>query len=289
LLTEVESAYLAAEPQTSLKTKLNPDSTFISLPAQAPDPIVSVVVCEFEEIPEVVRSPQISAESDIFCDELEVILSQNISDAEIRYTLDGADPVETSDIYQNPIVLDKTATVKCRIFRDGHAISPQVEETFEKVIPRPPEKNIALSQGIEYRYYEGEWEKMPDFDSLIPIDSGFTEQMDLSPQKRKEYFALSYAGYLSVERRGVYTFALTSDDGSRLFIGKNLVVDNDGLHGPRTVLGRIALEGGAHPITLEFFQRSGGQELEVVYYGPGVKEQIIPSSALSHAKHGKHP
>jgi alpha-L-fucosidase len=284
LLTEVESAYLMAKPSKRLKTKLNHDSTVISLPTKAPDPIVSVVVCEFEETPEVVRSPQISAESDIFSDELEVILSQNIREAEIRYTLDDTEPVETSVIYQNPIVLDKTATVRCRIFRDGYAIGPPAIKTFKKVEPLPSVKNIALSQGMEYRYYEGEWEKMPDFDSLIPIDSGYTEQMDLSPQKRKEYFALSYAGYLSVERRGVYTFALTSDDGSRLFIGKNLVVDNDGLHGPRTVLGRIALEAGAHPITLEFFQRSGGQELEVVYYGPGVKEQIIPASVLSYAK-----
>jgi alpha-L-fucosidase len=284
LLTEVESAYLMVDPQTSLKTKLYPDSTVISLPEQAPDPIVSVVVCEFAEKPEVVRSPQFSAESDIFCDELEVILSQNISDAEIRYTLDGTDPVETSSTYRSPIVLTETATVKCRIFRDGHAISPRVDETFERVNPRPSEKKISLSPGMEYYYYEGEWEKMPNFDTLTPIDSGYSDQIDLSPQKSKENYALSYTGYVTVESRGVYAFALTSDDGSLLFIGEDLVVDNDGLHGPRTVLKRIALEAGAHPIAVEFFQRSGGQELEVVYYGPGVDEQIIPASVLSHAK-----
>lgn len=284
LLTEVESAYLMVEPQTNLETKLNPDSTVISLPEKAPDPIVSVVVCEFAEKPEVVRSPLISAESDIFCDELEVVLSRNVHGAEIRYTLDDTYPVETSSIYQSPIVLTETATVKCRIFRDGHAISPLVEETFEKVQPRPAEKNISHSPGLKYNYYEGEWEKMPDFESISPIDSGYADYIDLSPQKRKEYFALVYKGYLSVDKRGVYAFALTSDDGSRLFIGKNLVIDNDGLHGPITVLGRIALEAGAHPITVKFFQRSGGQELEVVYYGAGVKEQVIPASALSYAK-----
>jgi alpha-L-fucosidase len=284
LLSEAESVYLIAEPDNRLETKLNADSTVIFLPEQAPDPIVSVIVCEFSEKPEVVRSPEISAESDIFCDDLEVVLSRNISGAEIRYTLDGTDPVETSDIYQNPVLLNETSTVKCRIFRDGHAIGPQVEKTFEKVVPLPSMKNVALSSGIEYIYYEGAWEKMPDFNSLIPVDTGFTEQMDLSPQKRKENFALSYTGYITVESRGVYTFALTSDDGSRLFIGEDLVVDNDGLHGPRTVLGRMALEAGTHPITVEFFQRSGGQELEVAYSGPGVDTRIIPSSALSHAK-----
>lgn len=62
LLTKVESAYLMVEPNTSLMTTLNPDSTVISLPEQAPDPIVSVIVCEFAGTPEVVRSPQISDE-----------------------------------------------------------------------------------------------------------------------------------------------------------------------------------------------------------------------------------
>jgi alpha-L-fucosidase len=284
LLTEVGSAYLMIDRNTSLKTTLNPDSTVIYLPEQPPDPIVSVIVCEFESEPEVVRAPKISAESDIFCENLDVILSSHLSGSEIRYTLDGTDPIGTSPLYQDSLVLNETATIKCRIFRDGNAISPQVEETYKKVEPHPAEKGILPSPGLEYAYYEGQWEKMPDFESLSPIDSGYVSQIDLSPHKRKENLGLVHRGYLSVQKRGVYTFELTSDDGSRLFIGENLVVDNDGLHGPRTVAGRIALESGLHPVTVEFFQRSGGAELEMVYYGPGLEEQIIPASALSHAK-----
>ncbi len=66
LLTEIESAYMMVEPDTRLKTQLHSDSTVISLPEEAPDPIVSVVVCDVADRPEVVRSPQIKAESDIF-------------------------------------------------------------------------------------------------------------------------------------------------------------------------------------------------------------------------------
>ncbi len=284
LLTPVESAYLLAKPGRGLKTTLNPNSTVISLPEQAPDPIVSVIVCEFDREPEVVRSPKISAESDIFCDELEVTLGSDLREVEIRYTLDGTDLNETSPLYQNPITLQETVTIKCRLFRDGYAISPPVEKTFEKVEALPSVKNVALSPGIEYSYYEGEWEKMPDFKSLGPVCSGNIGQFELIPLEKKENFGLVYRGYLSVKERGVYRFALTSDDGSRLFIGKDLVADNDGLHGPRIVVGLIALEAGAHPITVEFFQRSGGVELEVMYSGPGITERNIPDSALSHVK-----
>lgn len=283
LLTEVDAAYLMAEPRTNLRTTLNADSTAISLPERAPDPNVTVVVCEFDRDPEVVRSPKINAESDIFCGELEVTLSMDLDRAEIRYTLDGNDPIATSPLYMSPVVLTDTVNLKCRIFRDGKAISPHVEKTFQKVMPRHSEKNIRLSPGIEYSYYEGQWEEMPDFDSLTPVESGYTDLPDLTPRQRMENFGLLYAGYLTVGMSGVYTFSLTSDDGSRLFIGRTLVVDNDGLHGPRTLVGRIALEAGAHPITVEFFQRTGGAELEVVYAGPEFTERIIPASELSHS------
>ena len=61
LISEVESAYLMVNRNTSLKTTLNPDSTVIYLPEQPPESIVPVIVCEFDREPEVVRSPKISS------------------------------------------------------------------------------------------------------------------------------------------------------------------------------------------------------------------------------------
>ena len=48
-------------------------------------------------------------------------------------------------------------------------------------------------------------------------------------------FAIRWHGYLRIFSRGRYTFRLTSDDGSRLFIGGGgrgevLLINNDGLH-----------------------------------------------------------
>ena len=87
---------------------------------------------------------------------------------------------------------------------------------------------------------------------------------------------------MDAPRTGVYTFHAGSDDGSRLYIGDRLVVDNDGLHPMQQSSGEIALEKGRHRIVVAFFERGGVERLRVEYAGPGIKRQPIPTSALSH-------
>jgi len=284
LVSQVKSAYLLADPQTSLNIEYAHGSAVLSVPDKAPDSIVSVIVLEFRGEPEVVREPEISAENDIFCDNLKVNLSSNLERVNIRYTLDGSVPTSDSPVYRNPVQLDQTTTVKCQIYRDGQAISAVVGKTFTKVAPRPAETKVELSPGLLYEYYHGIWDQLPDFDALERVSSGEVPSFDISPKKVKEYFGFRFTGYITVPRDGVYKFYVASDDGSRLYIGEDLVVDNDGLHGSVEVMGRLALGAGSHPITVGFFQKTGGVDFEVSYSGPGIKKQTVPASSLFHEK-----
>jgi len=72
--------------------------------------------------------------------------------------------------------------------------------------------------------------------------------------KRLEWFAIDYTGKFWIERPGLYGFALTSDDGSRLYIDDQVIVDNDGLHAPVSKSGIIELSGGIHRIRVQYFQ-----------------------------------
>lgn len=282
LVSKVESARFLAKPKNRLDVNYKSGSAIISVPKEAPDPVASVIVLEFKAEPEVVRAPQISAESDIFCGNLDVRLSSHIDDVEIRYTIDGSEPNARSALYDKAFQLEKTSAVKCQLFRNSQAISGVSEKTFEKVLPRPAEKNIRLAPGLSYSYFEGKWNMLPQFKKLKPTPSGNVDSFDLSPKKRAEDFAFQFKGFIIIPQDGVYKFYLTSDDGSRLFIGDKLIVDNDGLHGPTEVMAQVALQAGPHPITVEFFQRSGGAELNVSFSVPGIDKQIVPSSSLFH-------
>jgi alpha-L-fucosidase len=282
LVSRVEKAYLLADPGEELECVYQAGTSVISLPDTPPDPYVAVIGMEFSENPEVVRSPKIEAESDIFHRSIAVSLSSNIGSAEIRYTLDGSLPSASSPVYSEAIALTDTTTVTAQVFRNGQPISGPVQKSYRKIPPRPAERITESKPGLRYTYYHGNWERLPDFESLPSESQGTAEKFGLSPSPRKEYFALQFKGFISVPETGLYRFSLASDDGSRLYIGEELVVDNDGLHGSIVASGRIILEKGAHPIRVDFFQRTGGMDFEVTYSGPGIENRPIPAHILSH-------
>jgi hypothetical protein len=78
--------------------------------------------------------------------------------------------------------------------------------------------------------------------------------------KRQEWFAIEYTGRFWIDKPGLYRFALTSDDGSRLDIDDQSVVDNDGVHPVDTKYGTVDLAGGIHKIRVQYFQ---GPRLQV--------------------------
>jgi alpha-L-fucosidase len=282
LVSRAQKIYPLADPQMDLNCDYQAGKAVILLPENSFDPYVSVVALEFPNDPEVVRSPKISAESDIFHKELLVFLSSNLESAEIRYSLDGSEPTMDSSVYQDPIRLDKTTTVKAQVFRDGQAVSDAVENRYTKIPPRPAEKKIVQKPGLHYACFQGDWERLPDFMALSPETEGTVQNFDLSPSPHKEYFGILFEGYITVPEDGLYCFSVASDDGSRLYIGDERVVDNDGLHGSTVITGQIILEKGTHPIRIDFFQRTGSANLEVAYSGPGMVMQPIPETILSH-------
>jgi hexosaminidase len=89
-------------------------------------------------------------------------------------------------------------------------------------------------------------------------------------------------GFLRVPRKGVYTFFLSSDDGSRLTVGSQVVVDHDGPHGMAEEAGQIALHRGWHPLEIRYFQAGGGSGLLLEMEGPGLVRREVPAHWLAH-------
>lgn len=275
-------AYLLADPrQSKLPVSRVEDSLVITVPETAPDTADTVVVLDITGKPDVNNPPEITAETGIFIDRLQVRIASEREDVEIRFTLDGTVPGAASPSATGPLQITKTTTVTARCFRDGKAVSGSTQGTFTRVTPVEPVKTKqALNQGVTYTCYQGEWDQLPDFTALAPVKKGKAGHFDLSPRSREDYFGFEYTGYIRIPRDGVYLFYTDSDDGSRLYIGEKLVVDNDGLHGLTEKQGVIALVKGLHPIRVTYFEKTGGNELKVSYKGPCIKKQQIPGSVL---------
>ena len=102
----------------------------------------------------------------------------------------------------------------------------------------------------------------------------------LSPRLSEERFGFVFHTWVEVPETGVYLFSLSSDDGSRLWLHDSLLVDNDGLHGMREMVGAVALSKGYHPIRIEHFERTGSQGLRVALGLVGHEQKPLDHSSL---------
>ena len=242
--------------------------------------------------------------SEIFIDETEVRLECVREGAAIHFTVDGTEPDESSALYCEPIRLTATTTINARAYWPDGIASRTATFTATHVEPiaaltakpsgdddHPGERSAEAppsAQGLVALYYEGKWDRLPDFAKLpredgdeSGFDVGFAPRFDLSFAKKTENFGLVLHGYIAVRATGVYTFFVSSDDGSRLFVSGRQVVDNDGLHGDREREGMIPLEAGTHPIAVHFFQAGGGRALKVSWASESMEKTEIPSDVLS--------
>jgi len=106
--------------------------------------------------------------------------------------------------------------------------------------------------------------RLPDFSTLESHGSIFTDQWNVPARDftagfpgvsdRFEWFALDFRGSIYVASAGTYTFELTSDDGSKLWIDDAVVADNDGIHGMWSNSGNVTLTSGDHAFRLSYFQ-----------------------------------
>ncbi|HYR07029.1 MAG TPA: OmpA family protein [Longimicrobium sp.] len=121
-------------------------------------------------------------------------------------------------------------------------------------------------------------EQLPDFSRLRPQGTISTTVLNIQPQSftvgfpgvtdRFEWFAIDYNGRIMLPQAGTYTFRLTSDDGSKLFIDGDLVIDNDGVHGPGAIDGEATLAAGIHEVRVQYFQGPREEVALVLEWGP---------------------
>ncbi len=139
----------------------------------------------------------------------------------------------------------------------------------------------APNPGLNWKLYEGAWDTLPDFAALEPIETGTCKSPAVDVHGgRTDNFGLVFTGFIDLPRDGAWQFRITSDDGSRLVIDDEKLVDNDGLHGAVSRSGSRRLAAGLHAIRIEFFDRAYEEALKLHYSGPGQPWTEIPASAF---------
>jgi hexosaminidase len=216
-----------------------------------------------------------------------VSLRSPLPDGQVRYTLDGTMPTATSALYTGPLTIpvDTAGTVvTAAVFLASGASSPPRQARVSRTTLRPAARapSTPLTPGLRLAYYEASFPSARAVANIAPTRITAADAVALPGFQRAETYGLLFTGYLRVEQAGLYTIALTSDDGSVLEIGGRVVVDNDGWHSEAERSGMVALEAGIHPMTIRYVQGSGGAVLSATIAFEG--EPPVPLAGASLAQ-----
>ncbi len=134
---------------------------------------------------------------------------------------------------------------------------------------------------------------LPDF-STMPIKSvllapnldvptrSFSEGFPGVQGGLVEWFGIKFVGKLVIETSGEYQFHVGSDDGSKLYIDDELIIDNDGTHGYIERSGNVTLSAGEHKIRVDYFQGPRFNiAMRLFWTKPGGSKEIIPAESIN--------
>lgn len=168
-------------------------------------------------------------------------------------------------------------------------VGPVMRRLIVHVLPlREAEEVQGLVEGLYAEYYAlSAPENLPDFSCLEPFAGGTVPYLYFEPtlgnfatSGRNHDLGAVFSGFIHIAVDGLYSFSLQSDDGSRLYVGSDAVVDNDFLHPMIERSGSIGLQAGLHPIRVVFFEQGGEAGLIVGYQGPDLPRRVIPASSF---------
>jgi len=218
----------------------------------------------------------------VFIDKKKVQLKGNFPGSKIYYTLDGTEPGVNSMLYNGPFEITKPLVLKAIEYINGKRIGLVFTAEYIKEVPKKSEKVDNLKNGISFQYFLIP-ESIDSTSQLLDMQEnshGTLETFQFPSKNMPQSFGLIFDGYIKIPETGVYSFSVISNDGTKLYLNGQLLVDNDGLHGSTLRKGQTALEKGFFPVKLYYFQAGGGSSLEIRWSGPGIEDKIISKNYL---------
>jgi len=267
LANKVQKAYLLDGGEKLEFNREEGDIT-VKVPQNAPDTVNTVVVLLIKGEPLVTEAPLAVPESGDFVDEMSVSVPDIPGQTDVLYTLDGSSPGPESEKYAGPLSITGDVTFTAAFFKDGKRISGITVRNFRKVSPVAGLSLKGIMPGLKYEYFTGEFDMLPDFQTLRPEKKGVAGGVMFPEDVSPEDFALRFYGYVNIPADGLYYFSLASDDGSCMFINGQKVIDNDGLHGNIEKKAGLPLGKGLHQAEIQYFQKKGGKTLSLRIEGP---------------------
>jgi hypothetical protein len=220
-----------------------------------------------------------------------------IWDTQPTLTIDGVPLPYVSD--DDPILKPENRVLFCRAIMPAGVGEGRMVARLSVVFSEPFYIDVANRGLVAYLYDVPEGSglgKLPDLGPLTCFKVrkdraiNFEDTADFDLPFPAETFIIEWLGGLIIEEEGDYEFTCRSDDGMKLWLDDNVVLDADKLQAPAENKATVHLVPGVYRFRMQFFEntqhevcvlewratRGEGAALEEI-----IPRQVIPQKAFS--------
>ena len=226
-----------------------------------------------------VDTPTISPAGGVFTNSVIVTMSDTSQGASIYYTLDGTTPTAASSLYSGPFVLTSNAVVQAIAIQSGAVSSAVNGVSFVNTAA------LGRGTGLLGLYYANTFptdaftgSPLVRTDAMVNFNwSSASPDPGIPPTN----YTVRWTGSVQPQFTETYTFYVTTDDGVRLYVNGQLLIDSWVDQNAATKSNTIALAAQQlYNLRMDYYQHTNNAVAMLSWSSPSAPLGIIPQTQL---------
>ena len=223
-------------------------------------------------------TPTITPNGGVFTNSVTVTLADTSPGTVLYYTLDGTLPTTNSTAYAGPLVVSNSLGLHVVAVRAGAVDSGVAVASFVN------SSSIGSGTGLQGNYYSNQLRTFNGAPTLVRTDATVNFNWGTSapdPKISQTDFSVRWLGAVQPQFNETYTFSATADDGVRVWINGQKILDGWVDQAPATYTGTFPMVAQQrYNIQVDYYQNGGGAVAMLAWSSPSTASAIVPASQL---------
>ena len=225
-----------------------------------------------------VAPPAITPNGGAFTNSALVTLTDATPGAAIYYTVDGSTPTTSSTLYAAPFVVTDTTIIKAKAYKTGFVDSSVAVATLLN------SSAIGNGTGLTGSYFSNQALTFTNPPTLVRTDATVNFNWGSGspdPSISVDHFTVRWTGAVQAPLADTYMFYTTTDDGVRLWINDQLIINSWVDQGATERSGSIKLVAQQrYNLRMEYYENGGSAVATLSWGTPSMTKTIIPQNQL---------